>query len=201
MTGKKKMVEFIIRALNYIKRQYSYYRNKLKLKIYNVKFNKNIKVDGKLYIKNYGNINIKNNVYINSSAFSNPLGGACFSALITGENGFLEIGNNVGISNSSITAHKKVIIEDNVTIGNGCKIFDTDFHPVDPQERKNNNDKNIKKETIIICENAFLGTGVVVVKGVKIGKNSVVGANSVVIKSIPDNEIWAGNPARKIKDI
>lgn len=50
-----------------------------------------------------------------------------------------------------------------------------------------------------ICDNAFIGAGSIICNSVKIGTNSIVGAGSVVTKDIPDNEIWAGNPARFIK--
>lgn len=52
---------------------------------------------------------------------------------------------------------------------------------------------------IEIGEGAFIGTKSIITKGVKIGKRSIVGAGSVVTKDIPDDEIWAGNPARFIK--
>ena len=48
---------------------------------------------------------------------------------------------------------------------------------------------------------AFIGTGTIITKPVTIGFNSVIGAGSIVTKNIPDNEIWAGNPARYIKSI
>lgn len=48
-------------------------------------------------------------------------------------------------------------------------------------------------------DGAFIGGNSIILKGVKIGKNSVVGAGSVVTRDIPDGEIWAGNPARKIR--
>lgn len=54
---------------------------------------------------------------------------------------------------------------------------------------------------VSIEENVWLGAGVTVLPGCAIGKNSIIGAGSVVTKSIPDNEIWAGIPARKIRDI
>ena len=48
-------------------------------------------------------------------------------------------------------------------------------------------------------ENGFIGCHTVICNSVTIGKNSIVGASSVVTKDIPDNEVWAGNPARFIK--
>lgn len=52
---------------------------------------------------------------------------------------------------------------------------------------------------VIIKENAYLGMNTLVVKPVTIGKNSIVGAGSIVTKDIPDNEVWAGNPAKFIR--
>ena len=57
------------------------------------------------------------------------------------------------------------------------------------------------KVGISIEENVWIGAGVTVLPGCKIGKNSVVGAGSVVTKNIPANEIWAGIPAKKIKNV
>ena len=53
---------------------------------------------------------------------------------------------------------------------------------------------------IVLEEDVWLGVNVAVLRGVRIGRGAVVGANSVVTKSIPPNELWAGAPARKIKD-
>lgn len=55
------------------------------------------------------------------------------------------------------------------------------------------------KGKIIIEENVFLGTRVIITKPVTIGKNSIVAAGSVVTKDIPSNEIWGGVPAKLIK--
>jgi acetyltransferase-like isoleucine patch superfamily enzyme len=60
---------------------------------------------------------------------------------------------------------------------------------------------NEDKTGIFIDENVWIGCGVTILPGCCIGKNSVIGAGSVVTKSIPANEVWAGIPARKIKDI
>ena len=53
----------------------------------------------------------------------------------------------------------------------------------------------------MIKDNAFIGAHSIILKGVTIGENSIIGAGSVVTKSVPDNQIWAGNPARFIRNI
>jgi acetyltransferase-like isoleucine patch superfamily enzyme len=58
-----------------------------------------------------------------------------------------------------------------------------------------------KKRPVVINDNVFIGAHSTILKGVTIGKNSVIGACSVITKDIPDNEIWAGNPAKFIKSI
>ena len=53
--------------------------------------------------------------------------------------------------------------------------------------------------TVHIGKNLFLGMNTLIVKPIHIGDNSIIGAGSVVTKDIPENEVWAGNPARFIK--
>ena len=61
-------------------------------------------------------------------------------------------------------------------------------------------DQAMEYGQIVIEDGAWLGTGAIVLPGVRIGKGAIVGAGSVVTKSVPAFEIWAGNPARKIRD-
>ena len=67
--------------------------------------------------------------------------------------------------------------------------------------RISQNDTDIKSAPVLIKEGAFIGAHSIILKGVTIGKHSIIGAGSVVTKSIPDGEIWAGNPARFIRKI
>ncbi|GAM69539.1 galactoside O-acetyltransferase [Vibrio sp. JCM 19236] len=83
-------------------------------------------------------------------------------------------------------------------------MFDTDFHSVDFQTRISpfinlGSDTGVKKAPVHIKTGAWIGGFSIILKGVTIGENSVVGAGSVVTKNIPDNEVWAGNPAVFIK--
>jgi acetyltransferase-like isoleucine patch superfamily enzyme len=112
----------------------------------------------------------------------------------------ITIGNNVGISNTVIYCVESITIDDNVLIGAGVKIYDTDHHEINSNDRVNKNG-NIKVSPILIKKNAFIGAGSMILKGVTIGENSVVGAMSVVTKDIPDNEVWAGNPAVFIRSL
>lgn len=114
--------------------------------------------------------------------------------------GKLIIGDDSGLSNIHITVRESVIIGKNVYIGSGCKVYDNDFHSINFEERING-DKTVKVAPIIIKDGAFIGAHSIILKGVTIGEKSVIGAGSVVTKSIPDSEIWAGNPARFIKKL
>jgi acetyltransferase-like isoleucine patch superfamily enzyme len=112
------------------------------------------------------------------------------------------IGDDTGISGGSICAADFVEVGKECLLGANVVITDTDFHAVKPEGRRYNNiSKDIGTLPVKIEDNVFLGTGVVVLKGVCVGRNSVVGAMSVVSKSVGMNEIWAGNPARFIKAI
>ena len=63
------------------------------------------------------------------------------------------------------------------------------------------NSPNIKWRSghVFIGDNTFIGANTIISKDVKIGQDCIIGAGSVITKDIPDNEVWAGNPARFIK--
>ena len=92
------------------------------------------------------------------------------------------------------------MIGNNVIIGVGTQIRDTDNHSLNPFDRLNGLDwKNKKTQPIKIGDNVFIGTNTIILKGVEIGDNCIIAAGSVVTKSIPENEIWGGNPAKFLK--
>lgn len=114
------------------------------------------------------------------------------------------IGDNVCIQKDChIGAINKIIIGNNVLLASKVYISDhshgevtKDALVVPPAQRK-----LFSKGPIVIEDNVWLGEGVVVLPNVTIGENSIVGANSVVTKSIPRNSVVAGNPARIIREL
>lgn len=161
----------------------------------------NLKIAGFMHVHGKKNgLQIGDNVKIWSKASVNPTSGFNQSSFRTEEKGNIQIGNNVGLSHVNITSYESVIIEDNVRIGSGVKIWDTDFHSLDYEDRINE-DRRIKSKPIRVCEGAFIGACSIILKGVTIGRHSIIGAGSVVTKDVPDGEIWAGNPAQFIRRI
>ena len=107
------------------------------------------------------------------------------------------------MSNVSLWAKTNIKIGNNVKIGADCLLFDSDMHSLDfIKRRKPSTDAiNAKSLVIIIEDDVFIGTRSIICKGVTIGERSIVASGSVVVKSIPADEIWGGNPAKFIKRI
>jgi acetyltransferase-like isoleucine patch superfamily enzyme len=112
------------------------------------------------------------------------------------QNAEIILGNNVGLSGSVVIAATKIEIGNNVKIGVDCTILDTDFHHSSPYRRITDNP--LPTRAIIIEENVFIGANCIILKGITIGKNSAIGAGSVVITDIPDNSIAIGNPCKVV---
>jgi acetyltransferase-like isoleucine patch superfamily enzyme len=112
----------------------------------------------------------------------------------------LAIGNGAGISSSTIVALEDISIGDQVFIGGDCKIYDTDFHQLQPQARLQNIGR-VPSAPIRIGPRAFIGGHCIILKGVSVGEESVIGAGSVVTCCVPAAEVWAGVPARFIRRV
>ncbi|MFC1546343.1 acyltransferase [bacterium] len=109
------------------------------------------------------------------------------------------IGNNSGLSGCVIYADKSVRIGNYVNIGANTSIYDTDFHSIDYLQRREN--KKAKAVPVTIEDDVWIGSNAVILKGVTIARGAVIGSNSVVTKDVPEFTVWAGNPAKYIKDI
>lgn len=149
-----------------------------------------------------GTFSIGMNFAMNNGIKGNPIG--CYErcTFFVDRGAVLTIGDNVGMSQAALICHKSITIGNNVKIGGGVCIYDTDFHSLDPVIRRSSEDlKNRAEKPVVIGNDVFIGAKSIILKGVTIGENSVIGAGSVVTKSVPANQIWAGNPAKFIRNI
>ena len=100
-------------------------------------------------------------------------------------------------SNLTLVDDGHIYIGDKVMIGPNVTIA-TANHPIDPELR----DKGLQyNRDVYVGENTWIGSGVVIVPGVRIGKNVVIGAGSIVTKDIPDNVLAVGNPCRVLREV
>lgn len=195
-------LKFILKLKNYIVNCFYTIYNKLNFKLHKVHYGNHLKIFGKIKLYNsFNKIIIGNNCILRSNLNSNPLGGTNHIILFLGPSATIKIGNNVGISNSCFHIDSSLIIEDNVLIGGDCKIYDSDMHSIQYEDRKQIPDLKKKVKPILLKEGCWIGAHSIILKGVTIGKRSIIGAGSVVTKNVPDNEIWAGNPAVFIRKV
>jgi acetyltransferase-like isoleucine patch superfamily enzyme len=110
------------------------------------------------------------------------------------------IGDDVGLNGTSITSRSQAI-----TIGAGTMIapnviiVDSDFHrPWPPGERRSYPGTELDRG-VSIGRDCWIGMNAIILKGVTIGDNTIIGAGSVVVSDIPANALAAGSPARVVK--
>ncbi len=112
------------------------------------------------------------------------------------------IGNSVGLTGVSITARTTSIeIMDGTIIAPNVIIMDSDFHPLWPPENRTYGKGYENDMPVKINKNVWIGINSIILKGVTIGENSIIGAGSVVTKDIPPNVLAAGNPAHIIRNL
>ncbi|WP_193669855.1 acyltransferase [Nocardioides salarius] len=115
------------------------------------------------------------------------------------------IGDDTGITSSTISASSQITIGKRVLIGGGVIITDSDHHIIDaaPASRRRyaGPEEPQVRDAIHIEDDAFVGARTIVLKGVRIGKGSVIGAGSVVVSDIPQHSLAAGNPCKVIRGL
>ncbi len=128
--------------------------------------------------------------------------------------GKIELGKDCYVGEGTrIWSAASIGIGNRVFISHNVNIHDTNSHSIDPIPRYNHflvimstghpttNDFDIQSESILIEDDVWIGFNSTILKGVKIGKGSIVAACSVVTKNVPEFVIVAGNPAKVVKEI
>lgn len=170
---------------------------------------KNIKFNGELILFNLpffrvsksANVIIGKKVIFDSNYKNNLVGLFKKCTIFVGNNAELFIDDFSGFSGVSIYCSKSIKIGKYLTCGGNVCIWDTDFHPLNIEDRRIHKIEKINSKPIIIGNDVFIGGNSIIMKGVTIGDAAIIAAGSVVTKSIPAFEIWGGSPAKFIKII
>ncbi len=145
-------------------------------------------------------ITIGEEVTIKSAFLSNLVGLYQRSVLVARAPGAsIVIGDHVGISGATIYARTRIEIGACTQIGGNVKILDNDFHPLEPEARRQDIKEEIKARPILIGKDCFIGTNAIILKGTVLGDGCIVGAGAVVSGEFPAGSVIAGNPARVIR--
>jgi acetyltransferase-like isoleucine patch superfamily enzyme len=128
------------------------------------------------------------------------LNGYCY---LESRNGGAKIsfGDGTWVNNNfvAICEHTSITIGKNVLVGTFVEIYDSNFHGLQPDKRRFSDPE--KAADVAIEDNVFIGSNVKILKGVTIGRDSVIANGSIVTKSIPAGVVAGGNPARVIRSL
>jgi len=159
-----------------------------------VELGKKCSFHGPVSFKRYpsSHILIGNDCRFNSAPGSNRIGINRPCMITTLKPGAeIRIGSGCGFSGTVIASGNKIVLGKNVRCGANILIMDTDWHDDDPRIEPD--------EPVKIGSNAWLGANVTILKGVEIGDGTIIGAGSLVAKSLPAGVLAAGMPAKVIR--
>jgi acetyltransferase-like isoleucine patch superfamily enzyme len=144
-------------------------------------------------------VQIGSRLQLRSSRRSNPLGPnrPCIVSTRTAA-AELTIGDDFGMTGGSVVCALRIEIGHRVTVGCNTIITDTDFHPLDPAERREHF-LDGAVAPVVIEDDVFIGMNALILKGVRLGTGCVIGAGSVVTRDVPPGAVAAGNPAQIVR--
>lgn len=171
------------------------------LKMWGVRVGKNLQMRSFPMCRTVGTgkIIIGNNVKITNKLRENPAGVSHPTVLIAGSGAVLKIADNVGISGAVIYAMESVTIGEGCMIGANSKIYTTDFHPLNAEDRRQRVHEATAKGPVVLGNDVWVGVNAIILRNVSVGNGSIIAAGSVVVKDVPAGVIVAGNPAKIIK--
>lgn len=140
---------------------------------------------------------------------------SCYSgcSFAIGENATCSVGDFTLLNGAILMVEERIEIGSHCLISWGVGIADSDFHPLDPAQRRIDAQAlapffegrpprpQLRTAPVIIGDNVWIGMNTVVLKGVTIGDNSVVAAGAVVTKDVSPNVVVAGNPAQVVREL
>lgn len=175
----------------------------LKCRLLGVRAGRRLEVFGNCIIRKHpqSQIVIGNNVQLISSSWRSSTANCFNCKLRTFYNtSAIFLGDHSGMTGGAIIARSKTIrIGAMCMLAPGVTILDSDFHIAWPPDRRHNTWETDIDKDVTLEENVWVGMGCIILKGVTIGKNSVIAAGSVVVNSIPPNCLAGGNPAKVLK--
>lgn len=175
--------------------------NRFFFRLNKVKFGVGMTILGRVSVVGSGKITIGDNFIMTNGCDINPISSNLQGALFTDSpRAEIIIGDNVGMSSTRMWIHDKLTIGNNVKIGAGVLLIDTDSHPINHQIRRTSNN-GTKSAPITIEDDVWIGAQSIILKGVTIGARTIIGAGSVITKDIPADCIAAGNPCRVVKKL
>ena len=207
---KNNITKKFITSPNKLKIKYFKWFNKWYFRYKRIIFGKNLQVYNKVYVTGRrGRITIGDDFTFTSGDGINTIARNIRGCIHTNHtNSIITIGNHVGISSACIRIKEKLTIGNFVNIGANCTIMDTDVHQIDYLVRRGERSANpedpfttVQSAPVTIEDDVWIGANCQILKGVTIGARSIIGAGSVVTKSIPADCIAAGNPCRVIRRI
>lgn len=170
-----------------------WYRIKFTLLGQNFRAGKLLRVYGSLNISGPGEVVFGDNCLIISDAIK-PV---CIRTLLPGAS--VKLGDNAGLNGTAIQSACKVSIGNWSNIADAY-ITDTPAHSI-KRDRRQETVEDVPSAPVVIANNVWISVQVVILDGVKIGDNSVIGACSLVMDDVPNDVFAAGNPLRIIRHI
>lgn len=197
----KKILKLFLRLFRNIKNAFDALYNFTMIKYHGVSYQTYPVIAGRLLLRNAGKIVLGDKVVFNNNTLYNGIGIYKSCSVVVKQNAVFSVGDCSGFSGVSIYCANKIVIGNNVKLGGNVSIWDTDFHPLDYLKRRNDENHLAVTKPIEIMDDVFIGANSIILKGVTIGRKSIIAAGSIVTNNVPDCEVWGGNPAKLIRKI
>jgi len=149
-----------------------------------------------------GRLVFKEGAQLDNSPYSPFPHGPCRLTIIKtapDQVGSIEVGENTTLGGTAIVSYQSVKIGSDVLFGPEVVILDGDGHPTDRRLPDNAENKYKASAPVVIEDNAWIGLGAMIMKGVTVGHHAVVAAHALVVKDVPPHGVVGGNPAKLLK--